>query len=675
MKITAKQLRKKYLDFFKEKGHTIISGASLIPENDPTVLFTTAGMHPLVPYLMGEKHPGGKRLVDVQKCLRTDDIDEVGDATHHTFFEMLGNWSLGDYFKSEAIEWSLEFLTSKNWLSLDFKKLAVSVFAGDSDAPFDKEAFDVWVSLGVSEKRIARLPKKNNWWGPAGQTGPCGPDTEMFYWTGQDPPSHKATEGQSPAPEVFDAENVFWVEIWNDVFMQYNKKADGNFELLKQQNVDTGMGMERTLAVLNSLDDNYKTELFWPIIEKIEAISDKKYPPSHKATEGQSGSGEIIRAMRIIADHLRSAVFVLAEGLEPSNTERGYVLRKLIRRAVRYGKQLGIHGQFCAEVAEVVVDVYQDAYPEVFEKQEFIKEQLQKEEGKFSKTLEEGLKKFEEYVLREDVRKKPKGMMGVKGVAWDQGMLYGREAFLMYQSFGFPREIMKDLCKEKGIWFDEDGFEEEMKKHQELSRTASAGVFKGGLQDHSEISTKYHTATHLLQAALRQILGNHVFQKGSNITGERMRFDFPHPKEITQEELKKVEDLVNQKIQESLPVHFEEMELEKAKQIGALGVFESKYGEKVKVYFVGPSTRFTRSGQAPSTSSGQAPSTSSGQAPSTSSPQQNSGQAGQDKSGDYFSIEICGGPHVENTFDIGGFRIQKCESIGQGVKRIRAVIS
>ena len=640
MKITAKQLRQKYLDFFKEKGHAVISGASLIPENDPTVLFTTAGMHPLVPYLLGEKHPGGKRLVDVQKCLRTDDIDEVGDAFHHTFFEMLGNWSLGDYFKKEAIEWSLEFLTSEEWLGLSKEKLAVSVFAGDNDALFDKEAFDTWVSLGISEKRIVKLPKKNNWWGPVGQTGPCGPDTEMFYWTGQD-----------PTPEVFDPDDLRWVEIWNDVFMQYNKKPDGSFELLKQQNVDTGMGMERVLAVTNGFDDDYETELFLPIIGKIESISGKKY-----SLPAQAGaSEEITRAMRIVADHMRSAVFVLAEGLEPSNTERGYVLRRLIRRTVRYGKQLGINKQFCVEVAESVIDNYKESYPEVFEKQEFIKEQLQKEEERFSKTLDKGLKvlhqriEFLDYEPGKDMKSQHIEMEidGFPGIAPRDQDITGKWAFDFYQSFGFPLEMtIEELKNWRGDSFTGEDveritkeYQEALKKHQELSRTASAGVFKGGLQNISEASRKYHTATHSLQASLRQVLGNHVFQKGSNITSERMRFDFSHPKEITQDELKKVEDLVNQKIHESLPVHFEEMELEKAKQVGDLGVFESKYREKVKVYFVGPSA-----------------------------------SSGQARPEDYFSIEICGGPHVENTGDIGSFKIQKYESIGQGVKRIRAVV-
>ncbi len=614
--ITAKELREKYLDFFKQKGHTIISSASLIPENDPTVLFTTAGMHPLVPYLMGEQHPGGKRLTDSQKCLRTDDIDEVGDTTHHTFFEMLGNWSLGDYFKQDAIAWSWEFLTSKNWLGLDPKKLAVSVFAGDNDAPRDDEAAKIWLEVSNNELqgRIDYLPKAKNWWGPAGQTGPCGPDTEMFYWVGKTEPPESIKQGDL-------AESLDWVEIWNDVFMQYNKNAKGEYEPLAQKNVDTGMGLARTVAILNGVFDNYQTDIFLPIIQKIESISNKK----HGDSEG------LTKAIRIIADHICASSFVLAEGLEPSNVGRGYVLRRLIRRAVRYGKQLGINNSFCSEIAEVVAEIYKDVYPEVLKNIEFIKSELNKEEERFGKTLVQGLKRFEEFVLREEIRKNPKGIMRAGGVASSQGILYGNDAFLLYQSYGFPKEIMKDLCQEKSIHFEEAGFDEAYKKHQELSRTASAGIFKGGLQDHSEISTQYHTATHLLQAALRKVLGAHIYQKGSNITAERMRFDFSHSKEITQEELQTTEDLVNQKIQESLPVHFEEMTVEGAKQAGALGVFESKYGERVKVYFVG-------------------------------SPE------------DYYSIEICGGPHIQNTREIGSFKIKKCESIGQGTKRIRAVI-
>ncbi|KKU17121.1 MAG: Alanine-tRNA ligase [Parcubacteria group bacterium GW2011_GWC1_45_9] len=612
MKITAKQLRQKYLDFFKEKGHTIISSASLIPENDPTVLFTTAGMHPLVPYLMGEKHPGGKRLVNVQKCLRTDDIDEVGDTVHQTFFEMLGNWSLGDYFKKDAIEWSLEFLTSSKWLGLEKEKLAVSVFAGDPSTgsgqavPKDNDSAEIWKSLGISESRISYLPRKNNWWGPAGLSGPCGPDTEIFYWTGKE-----------LVPDVFESDDARWVEVWNNVFMQYNKKIDGSFELLKQQNVDTGMGLARTVAVLNSVFDNYQTDLYFPVIQEIEKLSGKKYLELE----------EITKAMRIIADHLTASVFVLAEKLEPSNTERGYVLRRLIRRAVRYGKQLGMDKPFCSEISETVIKTYQGAYPEVLKNKEFIKSELDKEEERFSKTLEAGLRELNKLFLVGEIQRIAPGQE-IKTF----NRVDAKKAFFIYQSYGFPLEMIQEELAKRLLIVDEKEFEEEMKKHQELSRRASAGVFKGGLQDHSEISTRYHSATHLLQAALRKVLGEHVYQKGSNITAERLRFDFPHPKEITPDQIKQVEDLINEKIKESLPVHFEEMELEKAKQLGALGVFESKYGEKVKVYFVGV-------------------------------PQ------------NYFSVEICGGPHVENTGEIKGLKIQKVESIGQGIKRIRAVIS
>ncbi|MEW5805246.1 MAG: alanine--tRNA ligase-related protein [Patescibacteria group bacterium] len=629
--IIAQELRQKYLEFFKQKGHQIIPSASLIPENDPTVLFTTAGMHPLVPYLLGEKHPAGKRLVDVQKCLRTVDIEEVGDQVHQTFFEMLGNWSLGDYFKKEAIEWSYEFLISKDWLGLDKNRLAVSVFEGDQDAPFDQEAYSVWLNLGIPEKRIAKLPKKNNWWGPAGQTGPCGPDTEMFYWVSNE-----------PAPEKFDPDDSRWVEVWNDVFMEYNKKVKSQkskvkneirdskieksknlnkeayeYESLKQKNIDTGMGLERVLAVLNGLDDNYRTELFWPIIEKVEELSGKKYGDSE----------EITKAMRIIADHLKAAIFILAERIEPSNVERGYVLRRLIRRAIRYAKQLEINQAFCFKLVEPAIKIYQDVYPELFQNKDFIEEQLVREEERFSTTLTKGLN-----VLKKEVQKMKQ--TGKKSLSGDIGKI----AFNFFQNYGFPPELfLEEIAKE--IPHSKEGvlasFNQAFKKHQELSRQKAEQKFKGGLADHSEISKKYHTATHLLQAALRQILSDQIYQKGSNITAERLRFDFNYSEPISSEQLKEIEGLVNQKIQEHLPVHFEEMAVDKAKKIGALGVFGSKYSEKVKVYFIGPSMN---SGQIP------------------------------------FSIEICGGPHVENTKEIGKIKIAKLESIGQGIKRIRAVV-
>lgn len=588
--MTAKELRQKYLDFFKSKGHEIIPSASLIPENDPTTLFITAGMHPLVPYLMGEIHPKGKRLVNSQKSIRTVDIDEVGDTTHHTFFEMLGNWSLGDYFKKEAIEWSWEFLTSPEWLGLDKNRLACSVFEGDADAPFDQEAHDVWISLGMPEERIARLPKKNNWWGPAGETGPCGPDSEMFYWVG-DP---------NEVPKSFNDDNAKWVEIWNDVFMEYNKKADGTYEKLSQQNVDTGMGLVRVLTAVKGIDDNYRTELFWPIIEKIENISGKKYDDSK----------ENKRAMRIIADHIKAAVFIIADGVEPSNVQRGYVLRRLIRRAIVQGHKLGINSNFTSEIAKIVQSIYKDVYQEIISNK--ISDVLDAEENKFRKTLEKGLKILE----------------GKKRIT-------GKEAFDLFQTYGFPIELTREyiegidysLTLEEKIGISEE-FNNELKKHQELSRTASAGMFKGGLADTKEKTTQLHTATHLMLAGLRKVLGDHIHQKGSNINGERIRFDFSHGEKMTDEQKKAVEEFVNSAIKASVPVTLEEMSLEEARKSGAEGAFEDKYGDRVKVYTI-----------------------------------------------EGFSKEICGGPHVTNTSEIKGvFKIKKEESSSSGVRRIKAMV-
>jgi len=601
--MTSKELRSKYLEFFKARGHAVIPSASLIPENDPTALFTTAGMHPLVPYLIGEKHPEGKRLVNAQKCVRTDDIEDVGDTTHHTFFEMLGNWSLGDYFKKEAIKLSWEFLISPDWLELDKEKIAVSVFAGDKDAPFDKESFSIWKSLGISEARIAKLPKKNNWWGPAGQTGPCGPCTEMFYWTGD----------SAKVPVGFNDDNALWVEIWNDVFMEFNKKADGSFKLLKQKNVDTGMGLERTLAVLNNFDDNYKTDLFFNIINKIKRLSGKEYE--------EEGT---IRAIRIIADHLRAATFIIGDdkGVTPSNTDQGYVVRRLLRRAIRYGKQLGIEEKsWTKEVAKIVIHDYAEAYPELRRNANFIIEQFKEEEEKFGKTLERGLKEFEN---QKSKIKNQNDNLKCK-------IISGKSAFDLYQSYGFPIEMTIELARENGFTVDEDGFEKELEKHQELSRTASAGKFKGGLADASEETKKLHTAAHLLLAALRKVLGDQVFQKGSNITAERLRFDFSHKEKMIPEQIKEVEDLVNKAIKDNLSVVCEEMPLPEAKKKGAMGVFESKYGERVKVYKVGEDER-------------------------------------------QFSYEICGGPHVNRTGELGHFKIIKEESSSAGVRRIKAVL-
>jgi alanyl-tRNA synthetase len=605
--MNANELRQKYLDFFASHGHAIISSASLIPENDPTVLFTTAGMHPLVPYLLGEKHPAGKRLTNAQKCIRTGDIDEVGDRTHHTFFEMMGNWSLGDYFKKEAINFSWEFLTSAACLGLDKNRLAVSVFKGDADAPYDEEAYQIWEEIFKSNnlptERIAKLPKKNNWWGPAGITGPCGPDSEMFYWVGE----------ADKVPSSFNDDNDLWVEIWNDVFMQYNKTAEGNFEPLKQTNVDTGLGLERVLAVINGLSDNYQTELFRPLISKIEELSGQKY-----GTNPESD-----KAMRIIADHLKAATLIIGDdrGVVPSNTDQGYVLRRLIRRAIRYGRQLGINQQditWPSLIAYEVASIYIHVYPNIKNNLSLISSELTKETEKFSHTLEKGILEFEKLA---------------------QGNISGEDAFRLYQSYGFPLEITEELAAEKGIKVDKEGFAVELAKHQELSRTASAGKFKGGLADHSEETTKLHTAAHLLLAALRQVLGEHVTQKGSNITSERLRFDFSHADKMTPEQIAKVEELVNGAIAAKLPVTCEELSLDEAKERGAMGVFDSKYGERVKVY--------------------------------------TASQILPDGSPDFkaaFSQEICGGPHVENTGILGKFKIQKEESSSAGVRRIKAVL-
>jgi alanyl-tRNA synthetase len=579
--IASIELKKKYIDFFKSKGHKEIENASLIPKDDPTVLFTTAGMHPLVPFLLGQKHPLGKRLCNVQRCVRTGDIDEVGDAYHHTFFEMLGNWSLGDYFKKEAIKYSFEFLTKV--LKIPVERLAVSVFAGNKNCPKDEESAQTWISLGIPKERIAFLPKENNWWGPAGKTGPCGPDTEMFYWKPND----------KKAPKKFDSNDNNWIEIWNDVLMQYNKDEKGNYNSAEQKNIDTGMGVERTTAILNGLEDNYLSDRFIAIIKKIEWLSGKKY-------------AEEPRAMRIIADHIKASVFMIADGATPSNAERGYVLRRLIRRAVRYGIEIGMNN-FTAKIAEPVFEIYTD-YEMLKQKKHHIINELQKEEEKFMKTIVEGKKYFSKIIE------------GKKNIS-------GTDAFLLYQSYGFPLEMTIELAGENGITVDKKGFEEENKKHQELSRTASAGMFKSGLADNSEQTTKLHTATHLLNQALREVLGRkNIYQKGSNITPERLRFDFNFERKLTDEEIKKVEELVNKKIAECIEIKREEMTVEEAKKAGAQGVFESKYGEKVTVYSAGD-----------------------------------------------FSKEICAGPHVKNTKEIGKFKILKEESSAAGVRRIKAI--
>lgn len=580
---TREQLIKKYLDFFSKNKHKIIPPSPLGPKNDPTVLFTTAGMHPLIPYLLGQKHPLGKRLADVQKCIRTTDIDEVGNTTHHTFFEMLGNWSLGDYFKEEAIKLSFEFLTKE--LDIPIKKLAVSVFKGDEDAPRDTTSATVWKSLGMPEEKIAFLEKKDNWWGPAGETGPCGPDSEMFYW-----------KDNPPAPKTFNPEDKNWVEIWNDVFMEYNRTKSGKYELLKQKNVDTGMGVERTLAVLNNLDDNYLTSVWNPVIKQIEQVSKKHYGKNSEDT----------KAMRIIADHIKASVMILAEQTTPSNIGQGYVLRRLIRRAIRYGKLLGIKNNFTKEIALSVFPIYKD-YEELKQNRKFILEQLEIEEQKFNNTIQEGMKKFNK-------------------IAKDN-KISGQDAFLLFQSYGFPIEMTQELAKEKNIKLNVNSFEKELKKHQELSRTASAGKFKSGLADSTETTTKLHTATHLLNQALKEILGKDIKQKGSNITPERLRFDFNFPRKLTEQEIKEIENLINKKISEKLGIQSEEMPLSKAISSGAEAEFGTKYPDKVTVYIIKG-----------------------------------------------FSKEICAGPHAKNTGELGYFKIIKEESSSAGVRRIKAVL-
>jgi alanyl-tRNA synthetase len=526
--LSTAQIRQMYLDFFISKQHAIISGASLVPENDPTVLFTTAGMHPLVPYLMGQAHPAGKRLADVQLCVRTQDIDEVGDNTHLTCFEMLGNWSLGDYFKKEAIEMSFEFLTKE--LGIPLSKLAVTCFEGDKDAPKDEESAGYWMACGIPKERIGWLPKAKNWWGPAGKTGPCGPDTEMFYWVGAGEPRGN--------PASHDKE---WMEIWNDVFLQYNKKEDGTFETLKQQCVDTGMGLERVACVLQGVSSVYETDRMKPIADRIK-------------NHGLVGD---VRHTRIIVDHIKSATFIIADGVKPSNVDQGYVLRRLIRRAIRSIRILGgkITDRYCQSLAREVIALYADAYPHLLKKQQEVYDALDQEERQFSKTLEEGMKHYRK----------------------TSGPIDGLTAFHLYDTYGFPLELTKELAAEDGRSVDEAGFNKAFEEHQKLSRAGAAQKFAGGLADHSAETTKLHTATHLLNAALRKVLGDHISQKGSNITTERLRFDFNHPDKMTPEQIKKVEDLVNDAITADLPIAYHLTTVDGAKNEGAIGVFDDRY--------------------------------------------------------------------------------------------------
>lgn len=608
--MTSQNLREKFLGFFEKKGHKIIPPSSLIPEaTDPTVLFTTAGMHPLVPYLLGEKHPQGARLTNFQKCIRTGDIDSVGDAWHLTFFEMLGNWSLGDYFKQEAIEFAWEFLTNKKWLGIEPGRLSVSVFAGDQDASRDEEAAEIWQKVGIPKERIYFYPKSENWWGPAGETGPCGPDTEIFYDTGK-PKCSRECELKCSCGK--------YAEIWNLVFMQYNKIAAGTYEPLQQKNVDTGMGLERTVAILNGQDNVYETDLFGPIIQKIQELM----PQRGELTAEQ------IKSVRIIADHLRAATFILADGVVPSRHDRGYVLRRLIRGAVKHAKLLRIPGEknLFLEIAEVIIQMMYPYYPELERNKMKIVGELKKEKEKFEKVLAVFKKWYKGplvfWLEKPGVKEEIKERMSKA-----PRKILAPHIFKLVTEQGIPLEFIKEEAKEAGVELDEKGFQKLFKKHQKLSRKGAEKKFKGGLVDASEKTIKYHTATHLLHQALRKVLGKHVEQRGSNITPERLRFDFSHPTKMTPEEIKKVENLVNQKIEKKLPIVCEEMSPAEAKKKGAIGLFVHKYGDKVKVYSIGN-----------------------------------------------FSKEICGGPHIKNTGELGKFQIIKEESVSAGVRRIKAIL-
>ncbi len=580
-------LKNEFIEFFKSKGHVQIPSAPLIPENDPSVLFNTAGMQPLIPYLMGKKHPEGKRLCDYQKCVRLTDLDSIGDKTHHTFFEMLGNWSLGDYFKQESIEYSFEFLTKV--LNIPLERLAVTVFAGNKDIPRDEVSANIWRSLGIKDERIAYLGVDDNFW-IAGDAGPCGGDTEIFYFRSDD-----------PIPTQFDPHDERWVEIWNNVFMEFNKDKDGKITELPQKNVDTGMGLERVVAVLEGVTDNYETSIWQDIISKIVEISGKPY-------QGNETS------MRIIADHIRTAVFISADnaGIKPSNTDQGYILRRLIRRAIRHAKKLGIDttSDFMEQIALEVIKKYEDYYSEIKANKEVVLSVLKNEGIKFNRTLEKGLKEFAKLIKN------------LNGKVIDKD-----NAFKLYDTYGFPIELTEEMASENGLTVDTQGFKEKFKAHQELSRTASQGKFKGGLASGGEMETKYHTATHLLNAALKQIINKDVHQKGSNITSERMRFDFSCDHKLTDEEKREVEALVNKWIMDDLPVTMTTMDKKDAVASGAEAMFLEKYADIVNVYTIGD-----------------------------------------------VSKEICGGPHVKHTGELGKFKIIKEEASSAGVRRIKAIL-
>ena len=581
------EIREKYINFFESKGHKQIPSAPVVPENDPSVLFNTAGMQPLVPYLMGQPHPYGTRLCDYQKCMRTNDLDEVGDVTHHTFFEMLGNWSLGDYFKEESIAWSFELLTKV--LNIPIERLAVTVFKGNDIVAADDESANIWRKMGISDKKIKFLGEDDNWWPNMELTGPCGPDTEIFYFRSED-----------EIPEEFDPEDDRWVEIWNNVFMQYNHNEDGTFTELPKKNVDTGMGLERITAVLEGVNDNYASSIWKDVIAKIEEITGLKYYGNEKA-------------MRIIADHIRSAVFISADpsGIKPSNTDQGYILRRLIRRAIRYAKKLNIDidSNWEEQIAVLIIDKYKKYYVELEENKQVVLDVLKNEKIKFNRTLEKGLKEFEKIASK-----------------IENGKMDKDNAFRLYDTFGFPIELTVELASEMGIKVDEEGFKEKFKMHQEISRAGAKEKFKGGLASTGETETQYHTATHLLNAALKVVVGKAVHQKGSNITAERMRFDFSCDHKLTDEEKQKTEELVNKWIDEGYTVTKVEMKKEDAINSGAECMFIEKYPDIVTVYKIGD-----------------------------------------------VSAELCGGPHVENTSKIPHIKIKKEEAVSAGVRRIKAV--
>ena len=586
--ISSDKLKKMYLDFFQKNGHNVIANASLIPENDPTALFISAGMHPLVPYLLGQPHPSGTKLVNVQKCLRTSDIDEVGDSFHLSFFEMLGNWSLGDYFKAESIPWSYEFLTSEEWLNIDKDKISVTVFAGDEDAPRDEESANIWKMLGVPEERIYYLPKEDNWWGPAGATGPCGPDTEIFYDTGIESCGSECKPGCGCGK---------YNEIWNNVFMEYNKTPDGRYELLEQRNVDTGMGVERTISVLQGKKNVYETEIFVPLLDRIKELA-----------EIEEILDEQVKSVRVIMDHTRAATFLLADGVVPRNLEQGYVLRRIIRGAIRHGKMMGIEEEFLSELAQTIIGMYAEDNPHLKSNEDLILTELKKEYKKFNNTLAKGLRRFNR-------------------IAKNKNEIDGKDAFLLYQSFGFPIEITRELGIENHIPVDVDGFDEEFQKHQKVSRASADKKFGSGLADSQKETVKLHTATHLLNEALRVVLSKDIVQRGSNITHERLRFDFNFDRKLTDQEKKDVEDVVNDQISKAIPVERVETTMDEAKKMEIQAMFDDKYGDKVTVYSIGD-----------------------------------------------FSTELCSGPHVDNTDELGYFRIVKEQGISAGVRRIRAVL-